>query len=135
MDLHRVDFLFMHMRIYCVFKCVHMLISVVFPFIWLHMTYVFHGSLWFVSWFMVLIYIFVFFFALNSLNVFNYLLYILQVKWVKSHHLSIQFRQIHFWDWRESGWENPFICSFAFPRTFPQLPEGEERHHFKCTEQ
>lgn len=34
-------------------------------------------------------------FALNSLNVFNYLLYILQVMGVKSHHLSIQFRQIH----------------------------------------
>ena len=126
MDLHRVDFLFMHMRIYCVFKCVHMLISVVFPFIWLHMTYVFHGSLWFVSWFMVLIYIFVFFFALNSLNVFNYLLYILQVKWVKSHHLSIQFRQIHFWDWRESGWENPLSAHLPSQGLFPKCQKEKK---------
>ena len=73
--------------------------------------------------------------TLNPLNVLNYLLYLLQVMGMESHHLSIQFGQIQLWDWRERGWENPFIFSFAFPRTFPQMPEGKERHHFKRTEQ
>ena len=56
-----------------IFKCVHMLISVVFPFIRLHMTYVFRGSLWFVFQFMVLIYIFCLLFCFKFFKCFQLL--------------------------------------------------------------